>query len=150
MKLPIFGREEVSQFVMSDVEKPSRSCYIVFTINENGTHAHITVTRDPMFRTSEQTYDRLGPFEIGRDLDQAEIEHKIAQSLTDWLAQATNVDWLRRSNTPVGVFHDARTMDALLISSIPELVRDCIHRNKVTLAKVYDLDPRDIGSWCKV
>jgi hypothetical protein len=124
-----------------------RGCYILFTMNANRKHAHITVTHDPLFPTWEERYDQLGPFTIDPSLDP--IEQRIAQPMNDWLAQPANVDWLRKSNTPVAVFHDERANDAVLTSSVPQHVVDCIHQSKAIYAKVYTLDPLDAARLCK-
>jgi hypothetical protein len=123
-------------------------CYILFTMNANQKHAHITVTHSPRFPTREERYDQLGPFTIDPSLDAEELEQRIAQAMNDWLAQPANVDWLRKSNNPVAVFHDGRANDAMLTSSVPRHVMDCIHRSKAILAKVYILDPLDAARWC--
>jgi hypothetical protein len=124
-------------------------CYILFTMNEHGTHAHITVTHAPHFPTPEERYDQLGPFALPDLFDGTEAQQRIVQAMNDWLAQPLNVNWLRKSNTPVAIFHDERAKDSVLSASVPQQILECIHQSKAIFAKVFDLDPIFIPRYCK-
>ena len=134
--------QEISQVAQS-------SCYILFTMNEHGTHAHITVTHDSHFPTPEERYDQLGPFAMPDPREGAEAQQRIVQAMNDWLARPANVNWLRRSNTPVAIFHDERANDSMLSSSVPRHILECIHGSKAIIAKVFDLDPIFVPLYCK-
>jgi hypothetical protein len=118
-------------------------CYILFTINQAGNHAHAIVTADPHFETPEERIDQLGPLTIEPELADPEIGERIAEVMNPWLAQPANAEYLEKSVRPVAVFFDARAKDEIVTSAVPRHVVDCI------AAVVYDrTDPG--GSACKL
>lgn len=129
--------------------QPVNDCYIVFAISQHGHHAHIVVTHDPRFETSEEVFARLGPLSIGPELSDEEIERRITHAMNQWLAQPANLDYLVNSANPVAVFHDARAADPVVTSSVPEHIVNCILNGTKVFAKTYSLDPLFVARWCK-
>ena len=131
-------------------------CYIVFTKSQHGHHAHVIVTGDPCFVTSEERFDQLGPLQIESELSHTELGERIADAMSHWLAQPANAEYLGHSARPVAVFHDGYAGDLLITSVVPRHVVDCIAAALYNPAnprelqcKAYTLDPVVAARLCR-